>query len=108
MLSLGFDPASDGQDRGTVLHCAAWQGAADCVEVALRHDGVRELIERRDAVHGSTPLGWCCHGARYSKKTGDYPKVARLLLEAGAKPGPNLDDAPEDVLAVIRKLGLAR
>jgi ankyrin repeat protein len=107
MLSLGFDPATDGQDRGTVLHCAAWQGAADCVEVALRYDGVRALIERRDAVHGSTPLGWCCHGARYSKKAGDFPRVARLLLEAGAKPGPNLEDAPEEVLAVIRELGLA-
>ncbi|MGE0157771.1 MAG: ankyrin repeat domain-containing protein [Gemmatimonadales bacterium] len=107
MLSVGFDPATDGQDRGTVLHCAAWQGAADCVEVALRHPGVRALIERRDAVHHSTPLGWCCHGARWAKKGGDYPRIARLLLEAGAKPGPNLDDAPEDVRAVIRAYGLA-
>lgn len=107
MLSLGFDPATDGQDRGTVLHCAAWQGAAECVEVALRYAGVRALIERRDAVHGSTPLGWCCHGARYSKKIGDFPRVARLLLEAGAKPGPNLEDATEDVLAVIKRFGLA-
>jgi ankyrin repeat protein len=107
MLSLGFDPATDGQDRGTVLHCAAWQGAADCVEVALRYPGVRELIERRDTVHHSTPLGWCCHGARYAKKVGDHPRVARLLLEAGAKLGPNLEDAPPDVLAVIREYGLA-
>ncbi|MGH7481897.1 MAG: ankyrin repeat domain-containing protein, partial [Longimicrobiales bacterium] len=28
MLRLGFDPATTGQDGGTVLHCAAWQGAA--------------------------------------------------------------------------------
>ncbi|MBM4185057.1 MAG: hypothetical protein FJ207_12720 [Gemmatimonadetes bacterium] len=103
MLSLGFDPGSEGPDRGTVLHCAAWKGAADCVEVALRHENVRALIERRDAVHGSTPLGWCCHGARHARNAaGDYPKVARLLLEAGAKPGPNLGDAPAEVLAVIR------
>ena len=107
MLSLGFDPATDGQDRGTVLHCAAWQGAADCVEVALRYPGVRALIERRDAVHESTPLGWCCHGARYSKNAGDFPRVARLLLEAGAKPGPNLEDAPENVLSVFKEFGLA-
>jgi ankyrin repeat protein len=40
MLRLGFDPASPGQDGGTVLHCVAWQGAAGCVEAALRHDGV--------------------------------------------------------------------
>jgi ankyrin repeat protein len=108
MLSLGFDPAADGPDLGTVLHCAAWKGAADCVEVALRYPGVRQLIERRDRVHDSTPLGWCCHGSRFSKNAGDFAAVARLLLEAGAKPGPNLQHAREDVLAVIREHGLAR
>ena len=107
MLSLGFDPAADATDRGTVLHCAAWQGALDCVEVALRYEGVRALIESRDRVHDSTPLGWCCHGARYAGKAGDYPEIARLLLAAGAQPGPNLEDAPESVLAVFRERGLA-
>jgi ankyrin repeat protein len=107
MLSLGFDPAADGQDLGTVLHCAAWKGAADCVEVALRYPGVRQLIERRDRVHDSTPLGWCCHGSGFSKGAGDFPAVARLLLDAGAKPGPNLEHATEDVLAVIHEYGLA-
>jgi hypothetical protein len=54
-------------------------------------------------VHHSTPLGWCCHGARHcANSDGDYPAVARLLLDAGARPGPNLEDAPADVLAVIR------
>lgn len=104
MLSLGFDPAATGQDGGTVLHCAAWQGAADCVEIALRHGGVRALIERRDAVHDSTPLGWCCHGARHcGDPSADHPRVARLLMEAGAEPGPDLHDAPEEILAVIRE-----
>jgi hypothetical protein len=103
MLSLGFDAAATGHDGGTVLHCAAWQGDAACIETALRHCGVRELLEVRDRVHGSTPLGWCCHGARYcASPRGDHAAVARLLLEAGARPGPNLDDAPEKVLAVIR------
>jgi ankyrin repeat protein len=103
MLGVGFDPAATGQDGGTVLHCAAWQGASACVEVALRYPGVVALIERRDPVHGSTPLGWCCHGARHcANPAGDYPEVARLLLQAGAQPGPNLQDAPADVLAVIR------
>lgn len=103
MLALSFDAAATGPDGGTVLHCAAWQGAAACIETALRYSKVRALIEVRDRVHGSTPLGWCCHGARYcADQAGDYPAVARLLLEAGARPGPNLVDAPEDVLAVIR------
>ena len=107
MLSLGFDPGIDGQDRGTVLHCAAWQGAVECVEVALRYEGVRALLERRDGVHHGTPLGWCCHGARYARNGGDHARVARALLEAGAEPGPNLEDAPESVLAVMRDFGLA-
>jgi hypothetical protein len=77
------------------------------VEVALRYPGVRQLIERRDRVHDSTPLGWCCHGSGFSKGAGDFPAVARLLLDAGAKPGPNLEHATEDVLAVIREYGLA-
>jgi len=103
LLSLGFDPGTEGQDGGTLLHCAAWQGAADCVEVALGHEGVRALVERRDPTHGSTPLGWCCHGARHcANPSGDYARVARILLDFGARPGPNLKDAPEDVLAVIR------
>lgn len=103
MLAIGFSADATGQDGGTVLHCAAWQGAAACIEAALRYSKVRALIEMRDPVHRSTPLGWCCHGARYcANQAGDYPEVARLLLDAGARPGPNLEDAPEDVLVVIR------
>ncbi|HET8656837.1 MAG TPA: hypothetical protein VFL93_15040 [Longimicrobiaceae bacterium] len=103
MLSLGFDPAAGGQDGGTVLHCAAWQGAAQCVAAALRHGSARALVEARDPVHGGTPLGWCCHGARHcANADGDYPAVARLLLEAGARPGPDLGEAPPELLAVIR------
>jgi hypothetical protein len=59
-------------------------------------------------VHDSTPLGWCCHGSSFAKKTNDYPEIARRLLEAGAKPGPNLQHATEDVLAVIREHERAR
>lgn len=106
MLALGFDPAATGPDGGTVLHCAAWQGAVDCVAAAIRHDRVRALIEERDATHGSTPLGWCCHGSRHcGSARAEHAGVARILLEAGARPGPNLEDATEEVLAVIRAHG---
>lgn len=103
MLALGFDPAAPGQDGGTVLHCAAWEGSVASIEAALRYGPARALVEQRDPTHDSTPLGWCCHGARFCANVeGDYPAVARLLLEAGARPGPNLEDAPADVLAAIR------
>ena len=63
------------------------------------------LIEDRDTTHGSTPLGWCFHGAAHRRNpAGDYAAVARLLLEAGARVGPNQDDAPADVLAVVRAI----
>lgn len=105
MLELGFDPAAQGQDRGTVLHCSAWMGAAACVEIALRYPGVRALINQRDPTHGGTPLGWCCHGAEHcGDPHAHHPTVARLLLEAGA----NADDVdlrhvPPAVRAVIQE-----
>lgn len=102
MLDLGFDPLTPGQASGTVLHCAAWAGAAECVAVILRHPAARSLVDRRDPTYNSTPLGWCCHGSQDCGHLGrDYPTVARLLLEAGARPGPNLDDASPEVRAVI-------
>lgn len=105
MLELGFDPAPPGQDVGSALHCAAWQGSAACVEAVLRHADGRALVNRRDAVHGSTPLGWCCHGAVHcGNPQGDYPAVARLLADAGARADPNLD-APPEVLAVLPATG---
>lgn len=105
MLRIGFDPAARGQDGGTVLHCAAWQGWAGCVETALRYDSVRSLIEDRDTSHHSTPLGWCFHGACHRRNPdGDYAAVARRLLEAGARIGPNLNDAPPELLALVREM----
>lgn len=102
MLHLGFDLLTAGQAGGTVLHCAAWEGAAECVAVILRHPAARSLVERRDPTYHSTPLGWCCHGSRHcGNPDRDHPEVARLLLEAGARPGPNLDDATPAVRAVI-------
>jgi len=102
MLELGLDPETPGQDSGTVLHCAAWHGSAECVAAILRFPGARSLVNRVETTHGSTPLGWCCHGSRYcGDPDGDYPAVARLLLEAGARPGPNLDDAVPAVRSVL-------
>jgi hypothetical protein len=103
MLRLGFDPATRGHDGGTVLHCSAWHGWAACVEAALQYVAVRALLEDRDTSHGSTPLGWCFHGAAHRRNpAGDYPAVARMLLEAGARIGPNAGDAPPELLALAR------
>jgi ankyrin repeat protein len=102
MLDLGFDPNAPGQDNGTVLHCSAWQGAADCVAEVLKHPVGRTLVDVKDATHHSTPLGWCCHGSLHCRNArGDYPAVARMLLEAGAGVNADLEATPE-VLEVIK------
>ena len=104
MLDMGFDPAAPGQDGGTALHCAAWQGSAACVELILRHPAARALIPRTDPTHNSTPLDWCCHGStNCGDETADYPAVARMLMAAGARPGRNFGDATVEVRAVIEE-----
>jgi ankyrin repeat protein len=100
MMTLGFDPSVTGQDAGTALHCAAWQGSAECVAAILAHDTGRALVHTTEVHHGHTPLGWCCHGSLNGPRHGDFAQVARLLLEAGAKPVAfDASDAVESLLA---------
>lgn len=84
MLALGFDPATPGHDAGTALHCAAWQGSGDSVAALLAHPAGRALLTTRDAHHGGTPLGWCCHGSLHGPAGGEHTRIAQLLLAAGA------------------------
>lgn len=85
MLELGFNPATPGHDSGTALHCASWQGSADCVAAILSVPAGRALITSRDAHHQGTPLGWCRHGAQNGPRGGDFAAVERLLLDHGAQ-----------------------
>ena len=101
MLDLGFDPKVTGQDSGTPLHLAAWEGSPETVAVILRHPDARTLLTIRDAHHGGTPLGWCCHGSLYGNTSHDHAGVARLLLAAGAVPGDDIGQASAAVRAVI-------
>ncbi len=100
MLELGFDPATPGQDMGTALHCASWQGSASTVAAILADPAARLLITHREAHHGGTPLGWCCHGSLHGPREGEFVQVAKLLLEAGAqREALEASDAVEAVLA---------
>ena len=101
MSELGFDPRTPGEDEGTALHCAAWEGSAETVAVLLRRPDARSLVAIRDAKHGATPLGWCCHGSRFGNTSHDHAGVAKLLLEAGARPGPDTSDSSALVEAVL-------
>ena len=94
MMELGFDPtvtSANGSSGATALHCAAWNGSARAVAAILSHPARTELIAARDASYDATPLGWCCHGSLNSgKRSADYAKVARLLIDAGAQPQPGM------------------
>jgi ankyrin repeat protein len=103
MLSLGFDPRAPGHDSGSALHLAAWDGSVEMVEALLRDPRARELVATRDAHHGGTPLGWCCYGSLHTGDHGDHAAVAGLLLEAGAEPDGDGQDASPAVQAVLRR-----
>jgi hypothetical protein len=103
MSDLGFDPRAEGHDGGTALHCAAWQGSAETVAVLLRRRDARELLTIKDSHYGATPLGWCFHGSRFGNTNHDHAGVAKLLLEAGARPGPGPVEASPSVETVLAR-----
>lgn len=105
MLDLGFDPRAPGHDSGTALHCAAWEGSEETVRVLLHHPDAHALVAVKDARYGATPLGWCCHGSRFGNTARNHAGVARLLLEAGARQGPDTSEASPSVDAVLADWG---
>jgi ankyrin repeat protein len=104
MLELGFDPRTPGHDAGTPLHLASWEGSVETVAALLRHRDARELVSIRDAHYEATPLGWCCHGSLHGNRSHDHARVARLLLEAGAQPGPDTQEASPSVQAALARV----
>jgi ankyrin repeat protein len=102
MSELGFDPRTPGHDGGTALHCAAWEGSVDTVAILLRRRDAGDLVSIRDARYNATPLGWCCHGSMFGNTNHDHAGVAKLLLEAGSLPGPDMSQASPSVEAVIK------
>lgn len=105
MLELGFDPSQTsitGPTGGNALHCAAWEGSVACVSAILRYPAGRALLEARDSTYQGTPLGWCCHGSvNCGNPRADHAEVARLLIMAGARPGPEMRGCSDAMQAVL-------
>lgn len=94
MMELGFDPAAPaltGPGGGNALHCAAWEGSTACVAAIVKYPSGRALLASHDPSYNGTPLSWCWHGAENCGRLGaDHRGVALLLVQAGAKPSPDM------------------
>jgi ankyrin repeat protein len=101
MLELGFDPRTPDGNGATALHCAAFQGSAECVRDILRYPAASQIINLRDPQYQGTPLGWCCYGSCHGPRHADHAAVARMLLAAGARPDDHLVNVSDAVRAVI-------
>jgi len=84
MLDLGFPVSHPEHSHGyTPLHNAAWCGAGDLVELLIERG---HPVDQRDPGYKATPLQWAAHCCLVEKRhpDGDYGRVARALLKAGA------------------------
>ena len=82
MLQSGIDPAVIGESGATALHFACFSG---WMEIASALIDAGAPIEPRDSDYSATPLGWALYGLAHNRNPkGDYAKVLRVLLAAGA------------------------
>jgi ankyrin repeat protein len=87
LLDCGFDIAFKGAREwgSTPLHGAAWHGQAEVVELLLSR-GAPIGTPANPPAEG-VPLAWAAHGSSNCRNPrGDYARVVRALLGAGATP----------------------
>jgi ankyrin repeat protein len=106
MLAVGFPVDATGEHEATPLHWAAFHGSTEMTRAILAY---RPPLEQKDRSFQSSPLGWAIHGSVHGwyAKTGDYPEVVELLLNAGAQPPADRSKGTEAVKAVLRKPKIA-
>jgi ankyrin repeat protein len=84
MLDLGFPLETRGDDGGTALHAASYNGSPQTVYLLLDRGA---NIEARDTTWNDTPLGWAAIGSGErprTNKTADWIETVQTLLEHGA------------------------
>ncbi|HEY1316681.1 MAG TPA: ankyrin repeat domain-containing protein [Gaiella sp.] len=84
MLDLGFPLETQGDDGGTPLHAAAYNGSADTARLLLDRGAD---VDARDTTWNSTPLVWAAVGSGRpgtGEEAGDWVEIVRILIERGA------------------------
>jgi ankyrin repeat protein len=99
LLKQGWSLSAEGSWGGTPLHWAAWFGRVRMVQLLLSHAAP---INLRDNQHGSTPIGWACHGSINARPghDDDYIVIAGMLLDAGASRAESINrwgELPENM-----------
>ncbi len=118
LLDHGAPIDARGLEDATALHTAAWFGAPRAARLLIDRGAPLEI---RGDLHDLSPLGWVCHGSRYSAAAADragvYDEIAEMLLVAGAsfvhehdpeeRPGKRMfEDATDSVRKILRSHGL--
>jgi ankyrin repeat protein len=84
MLDLGFPLQTRGDNGGTPLHAAAYNGSPPTVRLLLDRGAE---IEAHDTTWNDTPLGWAAVGSGERPRTNsaaDWTETVRTLREHGA------------------------
>ncbi|PTX91966.1 hypothetical protein DB346_23715 [Verrucomicrobia bacterium LW23] len=108
LIAAGWDVAYKGDKEWgcTPLHAAAWRGWADAVDALLEAGAPVDM--RANTPEDSFPLGWAGHGSGYHRNpAGDYPRIARALLAAGAVPHPAIAAMASPEVAEVIQAALA-
>jgi ankyrin repeat protein len=107
MLDLGFSPDMRNDSGERPLHTAAYAGNAEAVRLLL--DAGAD-VDARDEQFESTPLAFATVGSgEQAGRPGDWVKVVRLLIDAGAsREGVWIADKPpsEDVIDLLVSYGI--
>ena len=112
MLDLGFPVGARGDDGGTPLHAAGYNGSVETVRLLLARGAD---LRARDTSWDDTALGWAVVGSGerpQRNRSADWPATVRALLDAGA-PLDGITLAADDpkppsaaVAALLRERGV--
>lgn len=108
LLDCGFDISFKGtRDWGsTPLHTACWHGWAEVVDLLLERRSPFDIPA--NPPEPSLAFGWASHGSNNCRNPqGDYPRIVRALLAAGATPHVEYADMASVEVADIIHAALA-